>query len=291
MSSSQRFPEDLLVHARRGELSPEEEKSLGALLATSETACLWYQAGIGFDAESPVLPGDEELLGRVTERVAKASSGRISRRWWRIAWPAAAASLVATSAAAGGWILLQRSLRAGPPAAATELESPPGSPRHAPSLAQSAGTPRTETPSPSEPAVPVARSAPPGAPTVPRLVEGPSELFERANRARREGRIGEAMALYERLSSVAPGTPEAQQAELALGELNLQKGTPDRALLHFRRYRGQAMGAEALWGEARALRQLGRSAEERATLDTLGRRFPSSPYAAPARKRLAGSQE
>jgi TolA-binding protein len=99
------------------------------------------------------------------------------------------------------------------------------------------------------------------------------------------------MALYERLSSVAPGTSEAQQAELALGELNLQKGTPDRALLHFRRYRGQAMGAEALWGEARALRQLGRSAEERATLDTLGRRFPSSPYAAPARKRLAGSQE
>jgi TolA-binding protein len=296
MTSNRRFPEDLIVCARRGDLSAEEEKSLRVLLGNSEAARLWYEAGMGFDAESPVQPGDEELLARLALRVGKASNQRVSRAWWRIALLAAASLLVATTAAAGGWVLLQRTNHSRSLSAPSERESAKSNLKGTPHSqltvvgscsAQLAG----DAPPPAESASAVARNMPPAAPTIARRAEAASEIFERANRARREGRTGEAMALYERLGLLAPGSVQAEQADLALGELNLQKGTADEALRHFRRYRGQAMSAEALWGETRALRQLGRLAEEREALGTLCRRFPSSPYAAHARKRLGSPEE
>ena len=81
--------------------------------------------------------------------------------------------------------------------------------------------------------------------------------------------------------------PEANLAELSLGNLLLQTGDASGALTHFRRAGSTgALGSEALWGEANALKKLGRSGEERQTLERLLARYPDGAYAKAARKRL-----
>ncbi len=98
-----------------------------------------------------------------------------------------------------------------------------------------------------------------------------------------------AVRLSRELEDRFPESREAVTTHLSLGLLYLQQGANADALLEFRRYR--AVGApstmpDALWGESRALRQLGRVAEERAVLEELLDRYPSSAYAAAARRRL-----
>ena len=65
-------PEDLLVRARRQQLDDADERRLELSLSSSRELSLLYEAGVGFDAEASVLPGDEaraaqhgQLLGEV----------------------------------------------------------------------------------------------------------------------------------------------------------------------------------------------------------------------------------
>jgi hypothetical protein len=306
MTALHTCPEDLIARSRRGELPEEEQRALRGVLGRSQEARVLHEVGLGFDAESPVLPGDEEFLARLAERVGPIPSRRTRGPWWKIALPAAAAGcLVAATAAASGWILL----RPEPPAATAAGSAPEGASSTTPPKREPVQTLPRPSAGPSTAAPGVSSNTPrslgaPGAargPDRPRdslsptesagreapPLESPDLLFARANGARRAGRTAEAMALYQRLGSEHAATPEAQQAELSLGELHLQRGAPSAALAHFRRYRGQSLRAEALWGQARALRQLGDVEQEREVLLMLCAELPTSPYAEPARKRLA----
>jgi TolA-binding protein len=129
------------------------------------------------------------------------------------------------------------------------------------------------------------------------LVESPpeppppsaSELFSAGNKARSRGDAPSALGFYARLQSEYPAAPESLAARISIGMLELQRGRATVALGQFRAYRqanARSLRAEALWGEAEALRALGRSAEERAVLESLLSEYPTSAYAPAARKRL-----
>jgi TolA-binding protein len=115
------------------------------------------------------------------------------------------------------------------------------------------------------------------------------QLFSQANGARMRGDPAEAVVLLRQLERSFPMSSEAAAGHLSLGMLLLQGGQPAPALDELRSYRAQggAMVPEALWGESQALRELGRSDEERTTLQNLLGGYPTSAYAAAARKRLA----
>jgi TolA-binding protein len=120
--------------------------------------------------------------------------------------------------------------------------------------------------------------------------ESASELFSRANRARREARGELAISLYRRLQQQYPTSAEALSAEMALGMLELKANDAQEAQRHFSAYLARAPGGglapEALWGQAQALSSLGRSAEAAASLRLLLKRFPGSAYASAARAKL-----
>ncbi len=117
----------------------------------------------------------------------------------------------------------------------------------------------------------------------------PAELFLLANRARVGGDVQTAIAMYSKLQTQHPQSQEAQTARLSLGMLYLQRHQAGAALVQFRTYRSAGSGpglAEALYGEAEALGQLGRVSEQQAALREIVTRFPGSAYATQAQKRL-----
>ena len=83
----------------------------------------------------------------------------------------------------------------------------------------------------------------------------------------------------------------AELALVDLGTLELERlGRPAAALGRFRRYiasnRAGALEAEAMWGEANALRALGRPTEERVALTALVTAHPDALQSIEARERL-----
>jgi Tfp pilus assembly protein PilF len=114
-----------------------------------------------------------------------------------------------------------------------------------------------------------------------------AELLARANLARRQGRSGEALALYRTIVTGQPRSREAPLAHLALGKL-LESAEPALALFHYGALGsgGGPLRAEGLWGQAECARRLGRKALEAQALEALVREFPASPYAEAARGRV-----
>jgi len=116
-----------------------------------------------------------------------------------------------------------------------------------------------------------------------------AELFSNANQARRASDPARATQLYRLLQRKFPGSEEAQLSLVTLGSLQLNGGNPAGALTTFNRYLsrgGRSLEAEALYGQAQALRRLGRSGEERNAWERLLARHPGSGYAPQARDRL-----
>ncbi len=289
--------EDLIARQRQRELSPEEEQRLQLALHVSAEARLLYEAGCGFDAASPVQPGDDALIARLADRVETAHAPTRRRRWTGLV--AVGGLLVASTAAASGYVAVRAAQRqeavpqapASPPpsAVATAARRPLGPARGAerPSPAEN----DIATAAPSTSATPAARLAsarraatPPEPENTP--PHGAAALFAVANQARREGRSAAAIEAYERLQLEFPSSAEAKHADLTLAELYLQGGQPSAALSRFQLYRTGPLSAEARWGEARALRQLGQTEAERAALQRVVTEFPSSAYADAARQRL-----
>jgi TolA-binding protein len=286
--------EDLSARARRGELDESERRKLKAMLAASVEGRLLHRAGLDFDQENAVLPGDEAIAAQIADRVlARSRSARAATR--RRKWiPLAIAACFITAAAAGAAaryriaIVARRTV-----ATLADRAPPPDQDRRA----------RTSTPTVAPPsiAVPLPEPEPPAetkpspalAPrsTVP-PVTAPSAaaLFADAARARREGDVDEAIRLFGSLQHRYPASAESRAADIALGMMQLGRGAAGAALDHFRRYqRHSAEGElvpEALWGESEALRKLGRVEESRASLGALLSRFPDSAYAPAARARL-----
>jgi hypothetical protein len=270
--------DDLSALARRGALSGPEQRRLAMLLESSPESSLLHRAGAELDREDIVLPGDDALA----ERIAQAALARLSatqeapapRRKRRLVLVLLAAAL-ASGALASTLALIERERPAVQPSVAPQ----PTAPREPPAPLV------TPLPLPApEPARPVVRAPRP----VPAV--SAAELFAAASRARREGELPKARALYGELTRRFAGTHEAHAARMALGLLELA-ADPGAALAHFEAYLqgagDRALRAEALWGKSQALRALGRADEARATLELLVKEAPGSAYAPAARARLA----
>ncbi len=288
--------EELSIRARRGRLDDFEQRRLKVLLDSSLDAALAYRAGCEFDVEDIKRSGDDALVQRLTRRLLseRAAPARRSRRG--LGWKLALAGVLGVAAAAAGPQLVER-LKGGAlwgyqkaPVAQVSCPVPdPGMARHG-------GPPRAD-PLPQV-AAPVAASSeapeedPPRAVVAtggrPRSVaETPAALFAEANRARRQGRIAEAIEAYHTLQRLHSSAPESHAADIVLGML-YAKQSPNQALTHFSRYLGQGgpLAPEALWGQAQALSDLGRAEKAREVYKSLLDQYPRSTYANAARARL-----
>lgn len=312
MKSRIEEPSDLLNLARRGPLTRDESRDLAAWVEQSPEARLLTHAAKVFDHDSSAQLGDDALLARIAARAANAQPlPRKLRRRTPILLLAAALVLVGTAAAGGsprvrrGTMAALEYFRGSHLNSTTEVIAPPAPPAAA------------ANPSPVPPSAPVSDQREPTSVSddvsATSKAEGahqraaasrdpsaaasrdPSEsadkassLFGRANARRLAGDDAAAISLYRELAERHAGTPQALMAELALGKMLLAKGDGTGALTHFRRYAsaGGPLGVEALWGEADALRGLGRANEERRVLERLLERYPESAYATAARKRL-----
>jgi TolA-binding protein len=115
-------------------------------------------------------------------------------------------------------------------------------------------------------------------------------LFADANRARRDGNVSRAVALYQSLQTRFPSSSESELSRALLAQLLLDRGSPEQALAGFDRYLAEGapvLRAEALVGRARALEQLGQAAQAVAAWQLVQSRFPGSVHARLAATRLA----
>ena len=294
--------EDLLVRARREELDPDEERRLELSLNASRELALLYEAGVGFDAEASLLPGDEARTASLVERalrqldhgasapgVGNAPAALRTRSGARFFALSVACGALLTVAVASAWqaaekrwfsaqSAVQRSTRPAPPPASSLAASPSAPARVDSQLSPSTSAPQSAALSTS--AGPKPASSPSSKPA-----SSARELFTLGSVARRSGDIEAAIALYEELCAKYPRSVEAEDARLVLGNLRLEQRSPRAALNQFENYGSGALSLEAIWGKAQALRKL-ESPEERSVLEQVVRDYPSSPYAAAAKKRL-----
>jgi TolA-binding protein len=308
MKSRIEEPSDLLNLARRGPLTRDESRELAAWVDEAPEARVLSDAAEVFDRDSSVQPGDDALIARIAARAsAERRPARTLRRRAPMLLLAAALVLVGSVAGAGsprvrhGAMALFEYFRGNHASAPAEVVASPAAvekPAAAPQPPDTIAQPLAAKEEPS-----VTGDVPPGTESRPRAVASPnaaasrdpgegnekaSSLFGRANAKRLAGDDAAAIALYREIAERYPTTPQALMSEMALGKLLMAKGDSAGALSHFRRYAnaGGPLGVEALWGEADALRALGRSNEEHHVLEKLVERYPDSPYANTARKRL-----
>jgi hypothetical protein len=301
--------EDLLVRARKGSLTDEEERRLAVVVQSSRELELLYEAGLQFDAEASLLSGDEArmaalvsgTLARMTQEEAapaspgthavaarRARPGVLGARYFAASL---AASLLLSVALASAWEYAQKRhwrLGAAPgvslvahsvPSARSLSPTAPEVPSVAAVSAVVASAPaavRSAARKPTSRAISPARAD---------SVPSASQLFADASEARRAGNVEAAILLYQRLCAEYPSSVEAEDAKVLMGNLLLSQRSARAALREFEGYGSGALTAEALWGQAQALRKLA-SPDERAVLERLARDYPSSPYAGAAQKRL-----
>ncbi len=114
-------------------------------------------------------------------------------------------------------------------------------------------------------------------------------LLARARERLRQKDPRGALGLYERLRARHPASPEATTVLVTLGKLELEVGTPARALAAFDSYlrHDGPLAPEALMGRIRALRALGRQTAERDAIHAYLARYPHGFDAPALSKRLA----
>jgi hypothetical protein len=291
-------PEDLLERASRGTASAAELARLTQHLAEC-TVCRVERA-LADQAALDVAPlRDEKLLVARLKRGAAAHlaapSRRRAKRGALVAVAVAAGTVASVAAAATTFVIVRRA--AAPPAiVATEPSQRPSSvdlPR------------RPEPVSADEPGVVAADEATAAAPSgkqiepevshsAARAAPEPasaSELFSRANQARRDGKATEAVRLYRALQERFSGTSEELVSRVTLGRLLLDRlGDSRGALVQFNSYLaspgGGVLREEAMVGRALSLGRMGRAAEERAAWQALLETFPKSTQRKRAQARM-----
>ena len=322
MTDGSDWPLDLIVRARRGELSTREEGRLKQYLRSSRTLRVARLVGDDFDRVGEVEPGDDQQVqwfvaeairrhnnaGRswrgprrlVTGLLAVALllSGTTALGWWH-GW-VRFGFLMAPRVAASATAQSHSTVPVDPPPRARRSTQASGAESHpepepesgpvdlpSPAPTKSECSPRRQRTKSRHPSSSLAESA-----TAFEAVEPSSlsavQLFSSANRARRAGQNARAIAMFQQLQRQFPGSAEAQLSHLSLGRVWLGQGRAQQALDQFSSYlaSGGPLAEEALLGTARALAAQGRFEEERAAWQTLQRRFPSSVYQAQAEKRL-----
>jgi ferric-dicitrate binding protein FerR (iron transport regulator) len=121
-------------------------------------------------------------------------------------------------------------------------------------------------------------------------LEAPSELLLRARAARGRGDLAEATRLYRELTANHPASAEAHASLVSLGDVLLSTGDAQGALTSFEAYQRTSgpLSQEAAYGRIRALRSLGRAAEERAAILSFFDAYPQAPQIPSLRVRLTG---
>jgi ferric-dicitrate binding protein FerR (iron transport regulator) len=151
--------------------------------------------------------------------------------------------------------------------------------------------PRT---SPAGPSASAHASAAPPSPSAPAQYGSPEELLLAARARGAHGDARGAAAAYHELFTSYPRSAEAEVARVAYGELELGAlGNPQGALVAFDEYlrTGGPLGEEASYGKIRALRALGRTADEEAAVRAFLERFPRGAAAGILRERKKATQE
>ncbi len=287
-------PEDLLERAERGALSSLDWARLEQHLADCSVCrverALRAQAAI--DVEP--LRDEKLLLARVKRDVTQrlqSSPTQHSRRKRAVVAIGLLVGSLASVATAATLVVLQRASTTHEIAAVlpSRVGNKARSAKHgaiaAPALV-------VEQPSPPPPApfsAPIAGQPPKLAPLE---VASAAEAFSRANLARRDGKVKEAVRLYRTLQERFAGSSEELVSRVALGRLLLDRlGDSRGALVQFNSYLASpgsgALREEAMVGRALALGRLGRSAEERAAWTALLEAWPKSAHAKRAQARLA----
>lgn len=288
-------PEELLERAERGALSSPDwlrlEQHLAECSVCRVERALRAQAAL----DAAPLRDEKLLLARVKRDVAlrlQTSPAQRSRRKRAGLAIGLVAGSLASVATAATLVVMHRAATARETAAA--LTRPAAKAR----IAAPAHTPPTPATLPSvpEPAEVAPLSAVPPAKPAVVDVSSAAEAFSRANLARRDGKVKEAVRLYRSLQEHFAGSSEELVSRVALGRLLLDRlGDSRGALVQFNSYlaspgRG-ALREEAMVGRALSLGRLGRSAEERAAWTALLEAWPKSAHAKRAQARLAELDE
>lgn len=235
------------------------------------------------DDAAAQAPWVERAMSQLGADVVALRPRKANRR--TIALLVAAALMIA--GVAGAAILSARK----PAPEAAPVASPTSTATSATATAVSvpAPPPASAAPSASEAA---STSAEPTAVSHPRPTtqESAATLFERANRARREGAPTDAMNGYRELLRRYPDSPEAATAHITLGKMLSERGDAAGALrefdLYLRKDDSGALREEAMMLRASMLGRLGRNEEERRAWQDFLQKYPASLYAPRAQKRL-----
>jgi hypothetical protein len=291
-------PEDLLERASRGTANAAELARLAQHLA--ECAVCRVERALMAQAALDAAPlRDEKLLVARLKRDLAARpvlpTARRSKRNGALVAVAFAAGTVASVAAAATFVIVRRA----PAPQAIVATQPSARP-----------LPVTPLRGPVSPRTDEARAVPnneveatepsgqqgepqPARPAAPAAIEpaSSSELFSRANQARRDGKAVEAARLYRALQERFSGTSEELVSRVSLGRLLLDRlGDSRGALVQFNSYLaspgGGALREEAMVGRALSLGRMGRGAEERAAWQALLDTFPKSTQRKRAQARL-----
>jgi hypothetical protein len=117
---------------------------------------------------------------------------------------------------------------------------------------------------------------------------GATDLLAAAREHRSRGDADRAIAAYRDLFARHATSPEAHAALVPFGEIELGRSDARAALDAFDAYltTGGALEEEARFGRIRALRMLGRAAEERSAIEIMIERFPSGALSTSLHDRL-----
>jgi tetratricopeptide (TPR) repeat protein len=114
-------------------------------------------------------------------------------------------------------------------------------------------------------------------------------LLQQALALRAQGRFRRAAEVYRQIYEAGPGSAAGGAALVSLGEISLSSlNDPRAALAAFDAYLALsgALSQEAAFGRIRALRALGRTADERTAIERFVARYPKVPQSRVLRERL-----
>ena len=120
--------------------------------------------------------------------------------------------------------------------------------------------------------------------------ESPDEMLARAQRLLGAGKTKQATRVYQTLVKRHASTTAGKTALVSLGRIELKQGRAKLALAHFDAYLAKSAGAlveDARYNRVLALRKLGRTSQERRSIDAFLADYPKSIYAKRLRKRAA----
>ncbi|HEY4395449.1 MAG TPA: tetratricopeptide repeat protein [Polyangia bacterium] len=284
---------ELVVQARRGQLSEQGRLALDAHLAACSACRLAREVSADFDDADAVDLHDGARIRSLGDLARRKTWGQ-ARAPARLRAVAVAAAVVIFCGSASAAVWWWRRPVPAARRAATPLELPPRARVQVRSASPAAlAPPLPVVPAPTTLAR--ARVSHPATKTLALVHTGDGEtagaLLRAATEARQQGERSRAAELYRRLQREFPASREAVLSAVSLGGLLLDDGLPRAALGQFDGYlagaRGGALIPEALYGRARALARLGDRAEERKTWTRLCTDFPDSAYAPLGRRRLA----